>query len=200
MGANINAKDKFGNTPLMTAVMAGSYSNVKFLLSSEEDLLLPDKKVADVNSINSRGNTALMLIAESNCKAKDARLIAEELLNSGADINAVQEDGLTPLMLAAYSANLEIVNLLLVRGANPNLKNVIGNTALEIAIHNSSFERSSLAYDIQDRFQKIIELIQSQQIVDLISADSGFPSTSVQSPGGEGVNDGERESKIPCTR
>lgn len=42
------------------------------------------------------------------------------LLEAGASVNECNEDGQTPLAIAALKDELEIVNLLLVKGANPN--------------------------------------------------------------------------------
>jgi len=58
-------------------------------------------------------------------------------LDSGANVNAVDSYGQTPLMLAAecagMSAKSAVVKLLLARGADPNIKDLDGLTALEHA-------------------------------------------------------------------
>jgi len=62
---------------------------------------------------------------------------AKKALDSGANVNAETEYGLTPLMLAAEasagSKNADVVKLLLQRGADPNVRDPGGLTALEHA-------------------------------------------------------------------
>ncbi len=55
----------------------------------------------------------------------------------GADVNAAQPDGTTPLMWAVQRIDHELVNELLKRGARPNGRNVLGATALTEAIDTS---------------------------------------------------------------
>ena len=59
------------------------------------------------------------------------REILETLLDHGANVNATNELGKTPLMYAAADNSAEAVELLLARGANPFLKDSSGETALD---------------------------------------------------------------------
>ena len=56
----------------------------------------------------------------------------EQALEDGADVN-FQKDRWTPLQLAVYNGNTEIVKLLLEYGANPNMKGYGNQTALGYA-------------------------------------------------------------------
>jgi ankyrin repeat protein len=56
--------------------------------------------------------------------------IVEFLINSGADVNMQDVNGLTALMFAVIRGHLESVNLLLDVGADINLRDKYGETAL----------------------------------------------------------------------
>jgi ankyrin repeat protein len=138
-GADLQARDPMGNTPL---IVAAFYADAGIV----EDLL---KAGADVNAANKPGATALMraatfpekakLIAlhDANVKARsalgnDALILAARqrgslsllklLLDRGADMNGTNIFGATPLMAAVASGDLASVNLLLDRGANINAR------------------------------------------------------------------------------
>lgn len=56
------------------------------------------------------------------------------LLNQGADIDCIDEDGWSPLMIAASSNNIEKSSILIQNNANLNIQNSFGNTALHYAV------------------------------------------------------------------
>ena len=55
------------------------------------------------------------------------------LIESGAHVNAQDRFGVTPLMQAVIGNNSAAVNVLIAAGADLNLRNVRGDTALDIA-------------------------------------------------------------------
>jgi uncharacterized protein len=55
-------------------------------------------------------------------------------IRSGADVNAAQADGTTPLHWAVYRVDHALVKELLARGANPNARNLLGATPLAEAV------------------------------------------------------------------
>ena len=57
----------------------------------------------------------------------------KKTLADGADVNAKDEDGRTPLLHAAYQGNNEIAELLLANGADVNAKNEVDTTPLHHA-------------------------------------------------------------------
>lgn len=83
-------------------------------------------------STNDRGVSALMIAAFEGITPK-----VKELISLGANVNAVNHSsgspGRTILMGAAENGHLEVVNLLLEKGAQIEAKNAKGNTALMIA-------------------------------------------------------------------
>jgi len=55
------------------------------------------------------------------------------LVKKGANVNAAQSAGLTPLHKAAQKGHVEIAQILMKAGADANLKNKEGKTAAELA-------------------------------------------------------------------
>jgi ankyrin repeat protein len=74
-------------------------------------------------------------------EVKQCHLFAtKELLNRGANVNAKDKDGKTPLMLAAVQDHDLIVRSLLENDADVNVKDKDGNTALMLAIEKEYAE------------------------------------------------------------
>ncbi|MGA7412046.1 MAG: ankyrin repeat domain-containing protein [Bryobacteraceae bacterium] len=69
----------------------------------------------------------------------------QNLLRQGADLNARDEHGATPLMYAAQYSTAECMKLLLDKGANPNAKNKFGATALIWGAHDAAKVRILIA-------------------------------------------------------
>lgn len=87
------------------------------------------KIIEGANEKDSVGRTKLMFAA----KKGDIPLI-ENLIYSGADINAKDNDGWTALMYAArFQKNADVTKLLLCKGSDCSLKNIYGLTALVLA-------------------------------------------------------------------
>ncbi len=124
-GANANARDEQGNTPLILAAVYADVSSMKLLI----------ERGAEVNAANNAGVTALI---RASFDFEKTKLLVEH----GADVNRRSGMGNTPLMLAARPANSHrTVEFLLARGANVNATNNWGATAL-MAAAASCDERS----------------------------------------------------------
>lgn len=61
------------------------------------------------------------------------------LLNANSDINTPDDIGYTALMYASANYQVDTVRLLLEQGANPNLINIFGNTALILAVKKRGY-------------------------------------------------------------
>ncbi len=64
------------------------------------------------------------------------RAAVENLVANGADVNAAEDDGTTPLMRAAHGHSPEIVKLLIDAGADVAARNRYGVSALYLAARN----------------------------------------------------------------
>jgi uncharacterized protein len=112
----LNAMTADGETPLMMAVFKGQVELAVELID----------KGADVNQ---PGWTPLHYAAT----AGQLQLI-KILLDKYAYIDAESPNKTTPLMMAAHYGTADAVNLLLQAGADVNLKNALGMSALDFAL------------------------------------------------------------------
>jgi uncharacterized protein len=123
-GADVSGPtDPKGLTPLMHAANGNAPGVARALLTRIDP--------RDVDRRSSRGRTAL-LIGASVGAADVVRL----LLEKGAQVDGLDEEGKTPLIHAAgrrFPGTLATVELLLGQGADPNVRDKQGNTALSQA-------------------------------------------------------------------
>jgi ankyrin repeat protein len=77
----------------------------------------------------------------------------EFLLQCGADLNAVNNNGQSALMMACMSNHKDIVALLLANDADVNARDQLGRTALAWALRRQHHEIVELltSYDVQEK-------------------------------------------------
>ena len=71
--------------------------------------------------------------------ATDDIAIAEYLINQGADVNARDNVGGTPLMKAAKNSKFNVVKLLILNGAEMQAVDNSGNTPLVYSVNRAKF-------------------------------------------------------------
>ena len=131
-GADVNIQNEIGFTALMFSCCKGFIDIVKLVLRYD----------ADVNIRDNFGVTALM----HSCRIENADInIVKLLLEHDADVD-VQDNtfGRTALISAINGGHPDIAELLLQHGANPNIHDNSGGTALSYAIQRGHIKIAKL--------------------------------------------------------
>lgn len=125
----LNADIEFGNTILHRAV--GSYAGVALALRKDFN---PDRIVDPDN------RRRMIEQRQRNEEKKPAALaVVKQLLDAGADPNARNKRGLTPLLSLNqyYGPYTELIELLIKHGADINAADNEGNTVLHLSLRHS---------------------------------------------------------------
>jgi len=131
-GANINDSCR-GEPPLCLALKRRSSKTVRYVL----------KQAPNVKKTNHCGQTPLHFAAMFNA---DARVI-EDLVRLGADVNARDRDGDTPVNEAAAAGNLAAARCLIEHGAELRRGSRRLGSAIDRAIEGCYFETARLLID-----------------------------------------------------
>lgn len=121
-GADVNAKNRRGSTPLFWAIH--DEAKVRLLLS----------RGAAINVKQADGRTPLYQAATLASGNSILRL----LIDKGADANPATAAGQTPLMAAAVRGDVDAMRLILGKNVNVNARNGAGATALMAAAANGN--------------------------------------------------------------
>lgn len=123
-GASPNARDSQGVPALMAAALFADADMVELLL----------KRGADPNLAGQSGATALMWSVPDRAKV-------QRLLDRGAAVDARSETGRTALLVAAsYPGTVDLLRLLLARGADLRAQDRAGTTALALAVRSADVD------------------------------------------------------------
>jgi uncharacterized protein len=118
-GADINALDSYGQSPLGLAVIMGDSGIFKNLM----------EKNAQITPLSHTQNYTMLMEAASS----GHQSIVAGLIDAGIDIQEEDYNGESALFFAAKEGNLEIVKMLLEAGANKDLQNVNQKTPADFA-------------------------------------------------------------------
>ena len=119
-GARVNAVNKDGATPLLLACGIAHSTAVALLLKAK----------ADPNIADGDGDTSLHAATTANCS--DETL--QEVIDYGADVNAVNKRGRSTLLLSCFYRHMDSVKILLKAGADPTIADEEGFSCLHAAI------------------------------------------------------------------
>ena len=149
-GAYLNAKDKEGKTPLYHAARWGHKNTTALLIAAGADVNAKDDKgrtpldravgYTEIIALlrNHGGRTAEELKALIDAAEEGNIEAVKQHLAAGMDVNAKDEDGVTPLHEAALWGHNEVAELLIANGAEVNAIIVSGRnkgkTPLDLAI------------------------------------------------------------------
>ena len=132
---DVDLSNKYGETPLMMASIDGDLPLVKTLVL---------QKKAMVNHI---GWTPLHYAC-----SKGNLEVAQFLIVNGALVDSPSIGDTTPLMMAVQSGNEQLVKLLLDKGADIQLRNGNGLSAIDIA---DIYEKPWISEGLRARWQKL---------------------------------------------
>lgn len=160
-GVALNVQDKKGETPIIRACKRGQHKVFELLLKHNADLSLKDND-------NNSAITLAQKYAIENGDDKFEKILVEHNIElplklGETDVNEVDKKGNTALHLALYDGTFERVKQLVERGANVNLQNKQGKTAL-ILTHDAlhGFDKTKLLLqnkanvNLQDKYGKTV--------------------------------------------
>jgi len=134
-GVDVNAADLPGITPLMMAAgWNGNLPAVKLLLAKGAKVNAVSAPVMGLPSKNGPSEFGLLTALMMSAPFGPPELI-RTLLAAGADVNARDVRGMTPLMLAIATDRQDpaVIRMLLDRGADTSIKSNLGETAADWA-------------------------------------------------------------------
>ncbi|RWS31869.1 neurogenic locus Notch protein-like protein, partial [Leptotrombidium deliense] len=129
-GADCNAVDSAGRTPLHAAIAADARGVFEILLRN---------RATQLNHKTIDGTTPLILAARLACEGMLSDLILAE-----ADVNACDEHGKTALHWAASVNNIDSIRILLHNGANKDAQDFKEETPLFLAAREGAYQACRL--------------------------------------------------------
>ena len=126
-GADVNAKDRYGRTPLVFAAKVNRFDIVRMFLTHGADVNI-------VYGIDAGPDRLTLLCQLGRCHRYR---MMDYLVKNGADVDARHKDGTTGLILASKMMDKPLVEAYLRNGPDLEMTDNTGNTALLVAAEHS---------------------------------------------------------------
>ena len=114
---NVNSEDEWGDTPLYIASFLGYVELVEELIMNGADVNIKGGARLEKEGLG------LCETALHGAARRGHEEIAEMLINAGANVNAQDKNGCTPLYRACVYGHEEVVEMLLEKGAGVAIEN-----------------------------------------------------------------------------
>ena len=177
-GSYVNLQNKEGRTPLFLSVKNKHEQLIKLLIENEADVRIGYKENSTERFYlvrgKNRGRAAWHYIAGEQVNEPE---IIDLLVKSGANVNAQDAEGFTPLHMAAIHGNLKIVKKLVDLDADVNIVTTDGKNAAELAHLNEELEIEEYLELKMASSQRTKEKEEDSELADLLIEAYGLPAT-----------------------
>ena len=177
-GSYVNLQNKEGRTPLFLSVKNKHEQLIKLLIENEADVRIGYKENSTERFYlvrgKNRGRAAWHYIAGEQVNEPE---IIDLLVKSGANVNAQDAEGFTPLHMAAIHGNLKIVKKLVDLEADVNIVTTDGKNAAELAHLNEELEIEEYLELKMASSQRTKEKEEDSELADLLIEAYGLPAT-----------------------
>ncbi|XP_046340859.2 putative ankyrin repeat protein RF_0381 [Haliotis rufescens] len=141
---DINSDRTDGMTPLLLSAYLGERDVFDLLIG----------RGADISSVNDFGENILHF----SCRGENVDIVKYVLKQNVVDINSRDNEGMTPVLLAAFWGERDAFDLLIGRGADTTVVNENGDNILHLSCKGGNLE--------------IVKYVLKQDIVDIESRDN----------------------------
>ena len=194
-GADLEARITNGETPLMIAAWKNHKDGILKLI--EKCKSQSDGKCPIIFQTGTKGWTALHYAARWNTDTYIIKL----LLSNGAEMDAVEENEVSPLQFAADEGRLEAIRVLVAAGANIDAKDQWGRTSLMRAIKAKHVAAAQLLIELGANIQEKSYQFSMSALMFAVTWTDSVPLIEALLKAGATINDDlDNEECNPLTR